>query len=333
MKINDKNLGILTVISLLIVIIATAGIMVKKSSKSSNRLWVEFTELGVLQPEDPVTSRGFNIGRIGTVQWKDHKALVEVVFDQPTILHRDMTLRNENYSIMGQRRLEITMDRNSPIVGPDHVFQGEFEPGIAEVLHLISDLKTQVFLVKDIVLLLESGDSSQQSVQTVFNNTVQSVESLLNDVEKVVNQAQPQIRKTLQQAHALGEQALEITAQADTALNTVATQGKQGLDEASQLILNMEKSFIVLLEFLEALEQQPFYEELLEKQEVIVQINSLIFHANELLSAFTKDGGFKVLDENGKPRGLMKLRNINLFGKTAREKARIRQKNAQNPLD
>ena len=332
MVISDRNLGILSVVGLLLIIIVVASIMVKKSSKTSNRLWVEFEELGILQPEDPVTSRGHSIGKIGEVQWKNHKALVEVVFDQPMILHEGTILRNENYSIMGQRRLEVTVDKKSPIVDASHIYQGEFEPGIAEVLHLIDALKEQILMVKDVVILLQEGDSTQESLIDVFNKTVNTAEDFIGDMEKIVVRTQPQVRKILAKTHDLGDKALTLSEQADTSLQNIYQQGKHGIEEANKLILNIEESLVSLIEFIEHFENQPFYEELMEKQEVLVQINVLVKNANDFLSMFTEKGGFKIIDDKGKPRGLMKLRNINLFGKTARQKARIRQKKAVRAL-
>jgi ABC-type transporter Mla subunit MlaD len=324
MRLSDRQLGLLTLLILFGVGLWVATLMVVKSNQATNRILSIFNELGSLQPEDPVTSRGYLIGKVGQVSWVDRKALVEILLDQPMVFREGTTLRNENYSLMGQRRIEITVSHKGRTIDPEYIFQGEFEPGIAEAMHVISQVREQVISVRDLVFLLRDGDSTTNSVPRTVELMLSKSETLVNQLERTLNVARPKIASTLSDVESLSNKTIQVSAETDTILRSINSQGRITIEQARNLTRSVEKSIDLLTVFLDHLESQPFSQELLEKKEIILQLTGFIQTLQDVLQIFNAKGGLVILDEKGNPRGITSLKNVNLIGNTAREKARIR---------
>jgi ABC-type transporter Mla subunit MlaD len=326
MSLSDRQLGLLTLLVLLGAGLWVSAMMVIKNQQATTRIIAIFDELGSLQPEDPVTSRGFLIGKVGQVSWIDRKAQVEILFDKPMILKQGTTIRNENFSLMGQRRIEININRDGETIDPDHLFDGEFEPGIAEAMHVISQVRNQVIAVRDLVFLLRDGDSTTPSIPGTVEKTLRQSDALLSQLERTLQIAKPKIANTLDDVDYLSNKTIQVSQQTDSALETLASQGTLTIAEAQKLILRVESSVDKLTLFLDKLESQPFSKELLEKKELIEKLSEFVSTLQGVLALFNSKGGLEIIDEQGNPRGLVSLKNINLLGSTAREKARLRIK-------
>jgi len=328
MRFNDKQIGLLTLVVLFVVGSWVALIMVQKNRAAKTHITVIFDELGSLQPEDPVTSRGYVVGKVGTVAWIDTKARVDLLLTEPMIIREGAVIRNENFSLMGQRRVEITPSAKGTIIDSDYIFEGVFEPGIAEAMHLMIKVQEQVIAVRSIVFMLHDGDANHPSIPQATKAVLDRSEQTLNELDRILQKANPQINGTLAQVNSLTSQAVKITQQTDTTLRLVEKQGHASIQSADQLLADMQKSLVTLIAFLDHLESQPFTQQLLDRKDLIIQVNDLIATLKSALALFDAKGGLKITDENGKPRPLTTFHNVNLIHKTAREKAQLRLLNS-----
>ena len=144
MKLSDRALGY---ISLIVFAGIFAGISFGMWAAHQNvhqTAIVDFKELGSLQPEDPVVLHGYRVGTIGSVTWLKDRSRVKIHFTEPLKLREGTQFNNVNYALMGQRRLEIIPSKTGELMPENHVFQGHFEPGIAETLRLIENVNEQL---------------------------------------------------------------------------------------------------------------------------------------------------------------------------------------------
>lgn len=330
MRIADRHLGLFSVFLLLGLIILIAVLMVRKNQDASQHVTVFFDDMGSLQPEDPVTSRGYPIGKVGSVIWRDGKAVVELFLDEPMILRSNTKIRNENYSLMGQRRIEIVPTREGTIVGSDYVFKGEFEPGIAEAMHLMEQVRIQVIGVRDLIFLLSQGDSTQPSVQKFTEDMLTQTESLLLQVETIAQSTGPWIKGALNEANQLTSQVQNITVQTDTAVQKITLQGNQFVEYAQKTLLDAQQKTQSLASVLHQFENNSAMQAILADRELIDKLQGYTSSVRTALNMFDADGNLIITDLNGNRRALMSLSNVNYFGATAREKARKKAEAAQS---
>lgn len=324
MFISDRTLGYLVLSLLALVLVGTTILMINKHRLPRYQWIVHFDEVGSLQPQDLVSMRGYPVGQVGSIKWRGNHAEVLLVLDEPRILHEGVVVRNENYSLMGQRRVEIVNPHRGRAISRDTILQGVFEPGIAEALHLMQEVQNQVILIRDLVLLLESGDSATPSLQTSIEDFAQATETLVDRLHKIVEQSQRRMGILLHNTTVLARQTTRITEETDSLLRHTQAAISAGIAETRALGLQMHAPLHRVTLFLDSLQVQPFYAQMVEDREVMYKLEEFAA-ALKKLTTFIDDKGLVLLDEHGNRRSLVKLRNINLIGKTAREKASQQQ--------
>ena len=328
MKISDRALGY---ISLLVFAGIFAGIsfgMWSADQKVNHTALVDFKELGSLQPEDPVVVRGYIIGTIGEVIWLKDRSRVKIKFNEPLPLREGTQFNNVNYALMGQRRLEIIPSKTGQIMPEDHVFQGNFEPGIAETLRFIENVNDQLEIIRTMVLALALGDSTHKSATEVYEEAMHSIEDLFAHTEKTVETLGPKLNKLFKQMNNSSKALTKTALQADTAIKTVTAAVNEKMTLVDSVIISLSTNAEKTNQIITNIEKGIDSETLLQSKELIENINNVIASLNKAISAIdTRNFGFK--DEKGNPIHLITWKNMNIVGDNARDKARKRLEEAK----
>ena len=326
---SDRILGYISLFALVALFAGIAYGMYEAHQHVTYKTYVDFDELGSLQPEDPVVIRGYTVGTIGKVTWMGDRARVEVKFDEPRTIREGTQFRNVNYAIMGQRRLEIVPNKNGKVLPDDHIHQGTFEPGVAEALRYIEDLNGLLANVRDVVKLLTEGDSTHQSAQEIYENVLGTVEGLLENANKTVDKLNPAVNKLISQMNDAGNGVAEVVTQVDTTVKatTQAINGKmkQADDAINAIAEGTRKAEKLITE----IENSGTMDKLFNSREFVDQVTDIVKKVSAVLAAIDTKG-IKVYDENGKQVKLFTWKNTNLIGKTAREKAKIRAEKGES---
>ena len=329
MKISDRALGY---ISILVIAGIFGGIsfgMWAAHQNVNQTAIVDFKELGSLQPEDPVVLRGYRVGTIGSVTWLKDRSRVKIHFTEPLTLREGTQFNNVNYALMGQRRLEIIPSKTGTVMPENHVFQGNFEPGIAETLRLIENVNEQLEAVRQMVLLLAQGDSTHKSAPEVYEEAMHSIEDIFAHTEKTVGTLGPKLNKLFNQMNKSTKALTKTTLQADTAIKTVTAAVNEKLTLVDSVLISLSTNAEKTNQIITNIENGIDSETLLQSKELVENINNIITALNKGIQAIdTKNLGFK--DENGKPIHLISWKNMNIVGDNARDKARKRLEEAKD---
>jgi hypothetical protein len=323
-QISDKKLGYITFCFILALFIWAGIEMILQSKHTLNRISIQFDQVGTLQPQDRIVEKGVPIGRVLSIVYQDKKALVVVDFDQPIKLRTGTIIRNTNYSLMGDRMLILVRSRTGKLVSENYLWQGVFESGIAEALHLMDGVLGNVLEIQYKLVKLLNGDSSSPSLIKEFANLIETTENTLVFIEKQITAIQKPLRNTLIEASNIAKESskmalvtqewmLEQMQTADQLLRQVdeiQSLANSGISDLSAQISTIENSHIVKkhLETRKTLDQLKIFSAGLYK------ITQYFLH---------KKGGFR--DKDGNRVGVVQLKNVNLFGATAREKRKAIQ--------
>lgn len=328
MKISDRALGYISLIALFGLFAIIAYCMWDAHHEATTIIQVDFDELGSLQPEDQVVIRGYTVGTIGKVQWLGDRARVEIKFNQPIIIREGTQFNNINYAIMGQRRLEIIPSKTGKVLPDDYIHTGHFEPGIAEILRYIENVSEQVETIRQIVYLVTNGDSLHRSANDLVEYVINNVEVALSNTERTLTTLQPALNNLFTQANVASRNLLDITTQADSAIETMTNTINEKIALAENAMKQISDGAAKTNDLINSIEADPIYSKILYSSETVDKVNELVNKLNEIVRAIDTKG-IKILDENGNPVKPFAWKNFNLIGKTAREKARERAANAQ----
>ncbi len=326
MKISDKAFGYFSFAVILLIIVGVTFGMWQAHQESSTQAIIDFQELGSLSPEDPMTENGYEIGHVGDVEWLGNRSRVTVVFDEPITLHEGTRFRNAAFALMGQRRIELIRSREGEVLPKNHVFQGEFVPGITESLRLITELHDQVMVTRDAILTILSGNDTLPSVTQKYHESLQTVENLLDNLEKITQASGQKIQDVLAQAEKASSTINQTADAADSTFRLLTEQADSSIAKAHSTLQGLSDGIEKIEALAQAVETDTLAQNLLNTKETADKINKLIVQVEQLIQAVNTKG-IAMYDENGNKVKLLKWKNLNIIGETAREKARKRQEN------
>ena len=190
-------------------------------------------------------------------------------------------------------------------------------------MRYIENVNEQVETVRQIIYLITNGDSTHRSASDLVEYVIQNVEVTLSNTERALQTLQPALNSLFAQADVASKNLLVITEQADSAIVTVTNTVNEKLELAENAMKRISEGAQKTNDIINSIEADPFYSKILYSSETVDKVNELVSKLNEIVRAIDTKG-IKILDENGNPVKPFAWKNINLIGKTAREKARER---------
>lgn len=325
MNISDKAFGYISFGAIVCVLTGVSIGMWHAHRETSSQAYVDFDELGALSPEDPVTENGYEIGRVGNVEWLGDRSRVTVIFDEPLTLREGTRFRNAAFALMGGRRIELERPRNGDILPKEHVFQGEFVPGITESLRFISEIRDQALNMRGIVEAVLAGTDSTPGVIERFRETTAALESLLENLETASVLGEEKIRGVLGQAETASAAIGKTANTADSVFQSIRIGAETSIGAANAGLRELAAGIAQVDTLIRSIENGDIGKNLLDSKETLEKIQATVGKMNRLAKAIDPRE-IAVHDESGNKVKLVRWKNLNIIGKTAREKAKDRQK-------
>lgn len=329
MKVSDKALGYASFAVLLCILAGVAFGMYRAHRETATRAFIDFDELGSLSPEDPMTENGYEIGHVGSVEWLGDRSRVTVIFDVPVVLREGTRFRNAAFALMGGRRIELIRSKTGDALPESHVFKGEFVPGITESLRHIVEIRDRLMTVKDASMLILSGSKSNPGVVQKYEEAMESVEALLSHLDGISRAANGKIQKALNTADSASGEIVRIAEATDETFRTASGKAEEAIGTAASSLQSLSDGIGKVERILSAVESDSLAQNLLETADLVEALDSLAGKMSQLVQSI-QTKGMAVYDENGNRVRLTSWKNWNIIGKTAREKAREKQKKSSS---
>jgi len=160
-------------------------------------------------------------------------------------------------------------------------------------------------------------------LQKKIEDVIEECEDVLNALSKAINAVERQTMGALNKVSNYTVQISDASRKIDKSLDTIRVQAKEGVESADKIILSVRESIENLNKIITQFENSPVTMVLLDKREVINDIDSLRSSLQAFINSIDRNG-IKIYDENGKRRSMVSLKNIHLVRETARSKARKR---------
>jgi len=191
---------------------------------------VRFTQLGTLKVEDPVVESGVRVGRIKSIKLKEGFPQVGIEFFHNGFIAADSRFLDFNQSLMGARMIVLRPGHSDIPMDESQIQDGVFADGIAERIHRISGLLTQVSELRSKTNELFIGPDAPLSPK-LFGQLEKDTEKL-NHLASQVTEAGKSIQSGLQvwqQTATAIRKPLHSPFQIDTAEKSLALTLKTAL--------------------------------------------------------------------------------------------------------
>ncbi len=324
MKISDKSLGYSVIALCLIGFAGLCYLLYLSNQKSIYQVTVIFEDVGSLQPQDPVMDRGIRVGQIGDITYVKEKANVNIIFDLPLIVREGTTFTNRNFSLMGDRLVDIRLSSEGRKLFPGEKMIGAYEPGIAEALHLVEGVLKEVSMLHQTIMILKNGNDQQKPLAHQVNGLTDMTEELIDRLGVASAKYHPSIQKLLHNSNKIAQASVEFANETQRGLDSIYLKTHTGLEKATILSTEINTLLTSLNHTTEQFVGSSFYKTQLGSRELINDVTQMRESLQAILDFLGKDGGI-LPDSTGKKTGLIGLKNVNLFGATAREKRKDRE--------
>jgi hypothetical protein len=318
-----RAIGSITIAVVLLLIAYLAFAVWRNENDASNVILVRFNEMGALQNQNIVTIRGFEVGHVASITRADEKALVKIVLDEPRIFRKDTKFRNVSPNIMGNRSIAVELGKNGEIAPSGYIFDGDFEPGLAEILYMTDIAKKNVTALMEFIRVLRTGDENNMPLQKKYEEIMEECENFVVTLTDVINSVEKQTLGALDKVSYYVDELSDASIKIGSSIDTIRVQAQSGVKAVEGIVLKIKNTIENLNDILIQFENSPITIALMDKKEIINDIENL----RSTLQAFVStidEHGVKIYDEEGKRQSMLRWKNIHLIRETARSKAKKR---------
>ena len=322
MRLTHKSQGYIAILIFLGVMLYLAIIIHTKSKHTAYEVTVIYDQIGTLQIDDLVRTKGVKIGKVKQIEHVNNQAKVTLTFDEPIFIREGTVFINRNYSLMGEREIEIQTSREGQILSPDTPFIGEFQPGISETMHEIRSILEALEKIKLVVEVLTYGNDSVPAFASQLMGHFDKVNQTLERMTRTFATLQPALYKHLTQVQNVSDSTMSYAKHLKENFDIIQKNSIHFLEQSQQRMAELSPLIQKTAEGLVKVEQSTRFA--LEDKKLLE--STLAFTSSlQKFMGFLKAVGEEMVDENGKPKSFLKLKNLNIFGPTAREKARKKE--------
>jgi ABC-type transport system involved in resistance to organic solvents, periplasmic component len=311
----------MTIAVALLLVLYLSFAMWRNESEASNVILVRFDEMGALQHQDIVTIRGFEVGHVASIVRADEKALVKIVLDEPRVFRKDTKFRNVSPNIMGSRSITVEPGKNGEIAPSDYIFDGDFESGLAEILYMTDIAKKNITIIMDFIRVLHTGDENNTSLQKKYEEIMGECEEFVTVLTGVVNSVEKQTVGALNKVSYYVDEVSDVSIKIGNSVDTVRIQAQDGVKTLENMVSKLKSTIDDLNDILTQFENNPVTIALIDKREILNDIDSLRSALQAFIGAIDNQG-IKIYDEKGKRQSMVRWKNIHLVRETARSKAK-----------
>jgi len=318
-----KVVGYITIAAALLTIAYVSFAVWRNENDASNVILVRFDEMGALQNQNIVTIRGFEVGHVASIVRANEKALVKIVLDEPRIFRKDTKFKNVSPNIMGSRSIAVEPGKNGEIAPSGYIFDGEFEPGLAEILYMTEIAKKNVASLMEFIRVLRTGDKNNASLQKKYEEIMEECEDFVFALSSVVNSVEKQTIGALNKVSYYVGEVSDASIKIGNSVDTIRVQAQDGIKAVEDMVSKVKNTIDNLNDILTQFENNPVTVALIDKREIVDDIDNLRSTLQAFLGAIDEHG-IKIYDESGKRQSMIRWKNIHLIRETARSKAKKR---------
>lgn len=260
---NDRIFGYSIIIALIVFLIAPVSFLIWKSVKPVDSYIIEFSpikSIAFLDIQDPVYSRGVEIGQVRQVNTRDHISYALIEIRKDIKIFSDYKASIIPKGVMGDRYLEINSGMTLPKMSPKDTLNGSFVMGPAEAISYIDLLRIKVGELSQLTEKLKTGTEGKKSliaglwdgVET-FDSISKSISELTMTLNKEIEDKASTLEEILKKSSLITVKASRLTPiymnnieKLLTQTNAVMIQVNSIVEKSSKVTNQLQKADVII---------------------------------------------------------------------------------------
>jgi phospholipid/cholesterol/gamma-HCH transport system substrate-binding protein len=141
---TDVKVGITVIAATVILIFGIVWIGQFRMSRHRTAYTAYFAEVGSLNPGDPVTVAGLEMGKVGPMTFEGGRVKTELLLEERVTLRRDCSVEIRSVGLMGEKFVYIVPGATGEVIPPGSAVQGEYKAGLTEMTIVMESVMTEV---------------------------------------------------------------------------------------------------------------------------------------------------------------------------------------------
>lgn len=260
---NDRIFGYSIIIALIVFLIAPVSFLLWKSVKPVDSYIIEFSpikSIAFLDIQDPVYSRGVEIGQVSQVNTRGHISYALIEIRKDIKIFSDYKASIIPKGVMGDRYLEINSGMTLPKMSPKDTLNGSFVMGPAEAISYIDLLRIKVGELSQLTEKLKTGTEEKKSLIAglwdgveAFDSISKSISELTMTLNKEIEDKASTLEEILKKSSLITVKASRLTPiymnnieKLLTQTNTVMIQVNSIVEKSSKVTGQLQKADIAI---------------------------------------------------------------------------------------
>ena len=153
---------------------------------------VLFDDIGSLAVGDKVTVAGVRVGKVINLSLREGGVVVDLLLSTEINIRKDSRFIIKNIGLMGERFIAIKPGQDTTNVDNGHLFQGEYDTGLPEVMGLMGDMMVDL---RSLVQSFKQTIGSDSSLNS-FNETIANLENVSKSLADYLKRNESKLDQT-----------------------------------------------------------------------------------------------------------------------------------------
>jgi phospholipid/cholesterol/gamma-HCH transport system substrate-binding protein len=279
--------------------ILIAGVMWLKEASMSGKLvqyTIIFSNVGVLQPGDPVTVNGIKRGSIGKMELQGSKVAVVINIDKNVVLTDSCAVSVQNIGLMGERMIGIALSEKGTPYQPSTkksitYIPGNFDSGIAEAMAMLGRVLIDAEELLGVVRSVIDQTVGDTGFVDFFNNLIVRLDTVSYVVENLVVTNKSAVQNAITNLQEVTADVKGILDANSGRIENILENGSNLTDEAVVIAANLDTISVAVKSMLTNIEKGEGTIGLLMKDETFFrELKSSLADIDTLVDEINKDG-------------------------------------------
>ena len=175
-----------------------------------NRKWatysVYFTEVGGLNPGDPVTVAGLEMGKVGAITLEGDRVKADLLIEEKARLKRDCSVEIRSIGLMGEKFVYILAGSAAEVLPAGSTIEGKYKAGLTEMTVVMEDVVGEIKALSQTLRKTLEPVAADQSL----GESLAKLNQMADEILGILRENRDDVRGAAGSARAFSENLNEI---------------------------------------------------------------------------------------------------------------------------
>lgn len=189
---SDVKVGIAVIVAVVILILGVVWIGEFRMNQKWATYSVYFAEVGGLNPGDPVTVAGLEMGKVRAMVFEGGRVKAELLLEDQVVLRKDCSIEIRSIGLMGEKFVYIVPGTASETIPQGATIEGKYKAGLTEMTIVMEDVFAEVKNLSQTIRRIVASDGDTYTL----GETLARLNTLTDELLALIRENKEDLRGT-----------------------------------------------------------------------------------------------------------------------------------------